>query len=287
MRRLVICTSDPVPPGVSYLLPLGGEGGGPLQLFGRAGVGKVGLGPPRPQLLLDGGDGDEVGVGLGEVPGELQVQNVFGDGTHPPQGAGALLETRARRARPASRLPVPHMPRPGRGTRTLGLVLVHPGVEDGPVHHLGLGLPSDLQARGLAVRAREGRAQAGRLEQVSVAMGGHGLRGAELPDLSVQLEGVVRGLAGRRRAVEQAGKLLRDVGVPKTALCRSLSLTRDLLCGPEGEGRGRERETNIKVRLVRKKGGKWRETERKKTEREGGRKKKSVISALQALKELD
>lgn len=140
---------------------------------------------------LYGRHGDQVGVGLGQGLGELQVQHAARHGPHSAQGAGPLLVAGAlgRTPSPSDALAV----RSATRVHSAIQVLVDSGVEYSPVDHLG------FRARFLGRRCdrvvQVGRPQA--------------RRGVLARFGAVEVVRRFWRLAGRRRSVQEARKLLR------------------------------------------------------------------------------
>lgn len=198
---------------------------------------------------LDGRNGHQVGVRLGQGLGQLQVQHAARHGPHPPQGAGSLLKASTQRTglgRAACLDPLklwnfsvlPGVRGGGRASQRgpaallihlltvpgRGLVLVDLRVEDSPVDHLLL--PGFVGARrrlasspgeDLCGSCANHNAELGRLQQAALAVGGR--VGALL--VVVEVVGRIGGFTSRRRAVQEAGKLLGDAALPAVLRGRS------------------------------------------------------------------
>lgn len=209
----------------------------------------MGKKPSSATGYLDGRNGHQVGVRLGQGLGQLQVQHTARHGPHPPQGAGSLLKASTQRTGlgrsdcldPLKLWNFSVLPRVrGRGRTSQrgpaallihlltvpgrGLVLVDLRVEDSPVDHLLL--PGFVNTRqrlasspgeGLCGSCTDHDAELGRLQQAAVAVDG----GVGALLVVVEMVGRVRGFTSRRRAVQEAGKLLGDAALPAVLRGRS------------------------------------------------------------------
>lgn len=199
----------------------------------------------------------QVGIGLGQRLGALQVQHTAGDGPHPPQGAGPLLAAGTARTalgRAASCLDPPVLLNAtvltrsaaggGGGVRGSGLLLVDPGVEDGAVHHLWLlggvgGPPRRRVAPGEDLRgsAADHEADVRARHQAALGVGAGVLSGFG----AVKVVRCVGRFTRRGGSMQEARKLLWDVALPAL-------LQQSTGCGGRAE---RSRRRRGRVSLVR------------------------------------
>lgn len=186
-----------------YLLPLRREGRGALQSGGAVLTSRI------PPFLLDGRCHHQVGVRLGKASGKLEVGHVPRHSrAHPSESARSLLV--------APCAVIPPFSSPVHVVLSLHRwLLVDPCVEDGAVHYLRFRFFLDL-------RSRERHGVIRRQQQVAVPLR------RIFAHSAVQLVRIIRGLAGWRRAVQQAGKLLGNTALPAIVFQRCLPLIRHL-----------------------------------------------------------
>ncbi len=97
-----------------------------------------------------------------------------------------------------------------------------------PVDYLRFGFFLGLQGSHLAAGARNQGRVLGSSEKIP--MPDRRLRNTVFSHFAVELIRVVRGFAGRRRAVEKPGELLRNVAVSTVVSLYALFLVRRLIC---------------------------------------------------------